>query len=100
MSQSSSLETTPAASPTPLPPIKRSDILSRLVRLCLKEFREILRDRRTIITLVAMPILVYPLLSLVFSRFVLTTLVTAQQETLTIGFRTEDEQAAFPIAHQ
>ncbi|MCA9104701.1 MAG: CPBP family intramembrane metalloprotease [Planctomycetales bacterium] len=95
MSQSSSLETTPAASPTPLPPIKRSDILSRLVRLCLKEFREILRDRRTIITLVAMPILVYPLLSLVFSRFVLTTLVTAQQETLTIGFRTEDEQAAF-----
>ncbi len=47
---------------------------ARLARLCLKELREVLRDRRTIVTLVLMPILVYPLLALVFHRFLLTSL--------------------------
>nr|MCU0872044.1 hypothetical protein [Pirellulaceae bacterium] len=42
--------------------------LGRLARLCLKELREILRDRRTIVTLLLMPLLVYPLLSLGFQR--------------------------------
>ena len=40
----------------------------RLVRFCLKELREILRDRRTIVTLVLMPLLVYPLLSILFNK--------------------------------
>lgn len=42
----------------------------RLGRLCLKELRESLRDRRTIITLVLMPILVYPLLSMAMQRLI------------------------------
>jgi len=46
----------------------------RLARLCLKELREILRDRRTIVTLVLMPLLVYPLLTMAFQRFLLTSL--------------------------
>jgi sodium transport system permease protein len=46
----------------------------RLARLCLKEWRETLRDRRTIVTLVLMPLLVYPLLSIIFQRFLLTSL--------------------------
>lgn len=46
--------------------------LGRLSRLTLKELREILRDRRTIVTLVLMPLLVYPLLGVVFQKFVLT----------------------------
>ena len=41
----------------------------RLGRLALKELRETLRDRRTVITLILMPILVYPILSLVFRTF-------------------------------
>jgi ABC-2 type transport system permease protein/sodium transport system permease protein len=40
----------------------------RFWRLCLKELRESLRDRRTIVTLVLMPILVYPLLSMALQR--------------------------------
>jgi ABC-2 type transport system permease protein/sodium transport system permease protein len=40
----------------------------RLGRLCLKELRESLRDRRTLITLILMPILVYPLLSMAMQR--------------------------------
>ena len=39
----------------------------------LKELREILRDRRTIITLVVMPLLIYPLLAVVFQRFLVTS---------------------------
>jgi len=50
------------------------DTLARLIRLALKELRETLRDRRTIITLVVMPLLVYPLISLVFQRFLLSGL--------------------------
>ena len=46
----------------------------RLWRLVLKELREILRDRRTIITLVVMPLLIYPLLAVVFQRFLLTSI--------------------------
>ena len=44
----------------------------RLRRLALKELRETLRDRRTIVTLILMPLLVYPTLSLVFKTFLLT----------------------------
>jgi sodium transport system permease protein len=43
----------------------------RLSRLCLKELRESLRDRRTIITLIMMPILVYPLLSMALQRLLI-----------------------------
>jgi ABC-2 type transport system permease protein/sodium transport system permease protein len=48
--------------------------LPRLVRLARKELREVLRDRRTIVTLVLMPLLLYPLLSIVFQRLLLDTL--------------------------
>jgi ABC-2 type transport system permease protein/sodium transport system permease protein len=40
--------------------------------MALKELRETLRDRRTIATLVLMPLLVYPLLSLAFRQFLLS----------------------------
>lgn len=49
--------------------------LGRLSRLCLKELREILRDRRTMFTLLLMPLLVYPLLALVFQKFLLASLM-------------------------
>ncbi|QEG42665.1 ABC transporter permease subunit/CPBP intramembrane protease [Roseimaritima ulvae] len=51
----------------------------RLLRLCHKELRETLRDRRTIVTLVLMPLLIYPLLSMTLNRF----LVTAKAENTT-----------------
>lgn len=51
---------------------------ARLIRLCLKELRESLRDRRTIVTLVLMPLLVYPLLSLVLNRALLTNMTASQ----------------------
>lgn len=47
----------------------------RIKRLALKELRETLRDRRTIITLIAMPLLVYPILSLIFRTFLFSTLM-------------------------
>ena len=61
--------------PGELPPWRSwRPALGRLARLCLKELREILRDRRTIVTLLLMPLLVYPLLSLAFQRMLLTSL--------------------------
>ena len=45
------------------------DSLGRLWRLTRKELSEVLRDRRTIVTLVAMPLLLYPLLSVAFLQF-------------------------------
>lgn len=82
---------------TPLPPIRRSDILNRLIGLCLKEFREILRDRRTIITLLAMPILVYPLLSLVFSRFLLSSMTDQPSTQYLMGIKDEVELEEFHV---
>ncbi len=48
---------------------------ARLLRLCRKELRETLRDRRTILTLVMMPLLLYPLLSMTLQRFLLSAQV-------------------------
>ena len=59
------------------------------MRLCLKELRESLRDRRTIVTLILMPLLVYPLLSLVLNRVLLTGIDQRQGSQLTFGFASE-----------
>ncbi|WP_047815510.1 ABC transporter permease subunit/CPBP intramembrane protease [Rhodopirellula islandica] len=55
---------------------------SRLGRLTLKELRETLRDRRTMLTLVMMPLLVYPLLSMALNRFLLSSGMPAEQAFL------------------
>jgi ABC-2 type transport system permease protein/sodium transport system permease protein len=67
----------------------RKQIAGRLWRLVLKELREIFRDRRTIITLVVMPVLIYPLLALVFQRFLLTSLTSQEESVYSLGIETE-----------
>lgn len=54
------------AAPPPSP-------LARVGRLARKELSEILRDRRTIVTLVAMPLLLYPVMSIAFQQFFLAS---------------------------
>src|SRR5262245_8218343 len=63
--------------------------MGRLRRLMLKELRETLRDRRTIITLVVMPTLIYPLLALAFQRFLLTSVSVTQDVQYVIGVAPE-----------
>jgi sodium transport system permease protein len=70
--------------------VRRPMSFGRLARLCLKEWRETLRDRRTIVTLVLMPLLVYPLLSIIFQRFLLTSLTRPETPAYLIGLETED----------
>ncbi|MEM9645860.1 MAG: ABC transporter permease subunit/CPBP intramembrane protease [Planctomycetota bacterium] len=64
--------------------------IARLFRLCRKELRETLRDRRTIITLLFMPLLVYPLLSMALNRFLLSA-GTPGESGYKIGVSTEAE---------
>lgn len=59
--------------------------LARQWRLTRKELAETLRDRRTIVTLVLMPILVYPLLAFVFRQFMATSLSPARQLMVVVG---------------
>src|SRR3954453_2286912 len=66
-------------------PHPHRQLLGRLQRLVRKELREILRDRRTIVTLVVMPILIYPLLAVVFQRFLFTSLPANEEVTYVIG---------------
>lgn len=64
----------------------------RIQRLALKELRETLRDRRTIVTLVLMPIIVYPMLSLAFQKFLLTGAAgTSQLAAFRIGVESEED---------
>jgi sodium transport system permease protein len=65
----------------------------RLGRLCLKELRESLRDRRTIITLFLMPILVYPLLSMAMQRLIVGS-IRGDSENMEFLVGVSDEQAA------
>jgi len=75
--------------------------LSRIWRLATKELRETLRDRRTIVTLVMMPLLVYPILSLVFQNFLISSLGNQQldgEPAFNIAFTTnltEEESKSF-----
>jgi sodium transport system permease protein len=62
-------ESTPASDERPPPPTTHHSPLGRVLRLTRKELSEVLRDRRTIVTLVAMPLLLYPLLSVAFLQF-------------------------------
>lgn len=55
--------------PPALPQPPRASLVLRLMRLARKELRESLRDRRTIATLVLMPLIVYPLLGMVIQKF-------------------------------
>lgn len=65
---------------------------NRLVRLCQKELRETLRDRRTIVTLLLMPLLVYPLLSMALNRFLVSASSgTTEEMPYTIGVATDAE---------
>lgn len=69
---------------------------ARLQRLALKELRETLRDRRTIITLVLMPLLVYPILSLVFRTVLVSTLedsIGGKPEVLNIVLQSNQSDA-------
>ncbi len=66
---------------------------SRLFRLARKELTEILRDRRTIVTLVVMPLLLYPLLTIGFGQFVLGGKVSEGPAEYRLGFASAaDEQ--------
>jgi ABC-2 type transport system permease protein/sodium transport system permease protein len=46
--------------------------LGRLLRLTRKELSECLRDRRTVLTLVLMPVLLYPVLAIAFRQMILS----------------------------
>jgi sodium transport system permease protein len=72
----------------------RTDSLYRLARLTLKELRETLRDRRTIVTLVLMPLLVYPLLSMAFKQFLVAGVGATKPIEWRIGAQSEVELQA------
>jgi sodium transport system permease protein len=65
--------------------------LGRILRLCRKELLETLRDRRTIITLILMPLLVYPLLSMTLNRFLLSSGGSVESPAFRLGVATDRE---------
>lgn len=68
----------------------------RFVRLARKELVEILRDRRTVLTLLLMPLLLYPLLSVAFRQFLISGVVGSESYKYRVGFQSEEEaRAAF-----
>jgi ABC-2 type transport system permease protein/sodium transport system permease protein len=67
--------------------------LGRLYRLARKELTEILRDRRTVLTLVIMPLLLYPLLTIGFGQFVFSK-ATEEAPVYRLGFVSEREERA------
>src|SRR5438552_6161724 len=70
--------------------------LYRLGRLVRKELVEIIRDRRTIITLVLMPLLLYPLLSVALQQFFLASSIDPGRGLVyRLGFATKQEYLAF-----
>jgi ABC-2 type transport system permease protein/sodium transport system permease protein len=65
--------------------------LGRFARLARKELTEILRDRRTVLTLLLMPLLLYPLLSIAFSQFLISGAISAEAPKYRVGFLSDDE---------
>lgn len=69
--------------------------VGRWLRLAHKELRETLRDRRTIITLLLMPILVYPLLSIGFRHFLLGSINGGSEYVWIVGVDSPETESAF-----
>ena len=69
--------------------------IERLLRMYRKELRETLRDRRTIITLLVMPLLLYPILSMALNRFLLSVNVAETGYTVCLETPEELERLAF-----
>lgn len=70
----------------------------RFLRLARKELRETLRDRRTILTLVLMPLFVYPLLGVTFQKFFISQLAqheSREQTGYLIAFESPADEAWF-----
>ena len=67
--------------------------VSRLARLAAKELLEIMRDRRTIFTLVLMPLLVYPLLGTIVQKFMLNSFTNLQKIEYFIAVESDLELA-------
>ena len=77
-----------------VPPIEQSP--RRWLRLARKELREILRDRRTLLTLVLMPLLLYPLLGFGFSYLHGAKAQPENTATLyRLGFETKEDHEQF-----
>lgn len=72
-----------------------NDRLRRLGRLTLKELREILRDRRTIVTLVLMPLFMYPVMSIAFQQFFVSQLTSREAPRYELAFRNAEEGRYF-----
>ncbi len=69
---------------------------SRLRRLIRKELNEILRDRRTILTLVFMPLLLYPLMMISFRQFFSISNPKLQgPDVAVLGFQSEQDYQDF-----
>ncbi|MEO2014492.1 MAG: ABC transporter permease subunit/CPBP intramembrane protease [Fuerstiella sp.] len=68
---------------------------SRTWRLATKELREILRDRRTVITLVLMPLLVYPLLGVILRKGLLNNLSVLQKVEVRVCLESEEASRGF-----
>lgn len=65
--------------------------LPRLSRLIRKELAEVLRDRRTILTLILMPVLLYPLLTIGFQQYLVGQRLGSGYLRYQIGFRNRSE---------
>ncbi|MCH7685096.1 MAG: hypothetical protein IH899_00185 [Planctomycetes bacterium] len=90
---------TGSVEPEPVPGLQRGTATSqrmnmgRYLRLTLKELRETLRDRRTIITLVLMPLLIYPLLSVAFQKFLLTHLSASSETVFLFAVESKEDES-------
>jgi ABC-2 type transport system permease protein/sodium transport system permease protein len=67
---------------------------ARQGRLIRKELRESLRDRRTILTLVLMPLLLYPLLAMAFQQLILSNKADKEPTSYRVGFVSNGEARA------
>ncbi len=60
-----------------------------------KELKDTLRDRRTLVSMVAIPLLLFPLLIGISSKILLSQIHKAQEKTLTIGLLDQGNAAEF-----
>ncbi len=68
-------------------------MLKNTITIFKKELLDTLRDRRTIITMVLVPILVFPLIFIASTRLQMSVMEREQERLMTIGFVSHDEDS-------
>ena len=75
----------------------KDSYMKKIGILVKKEIMEILRDKKTLIIMVVVPVLLYPLIIIAMTVGMSMMMQAQEEKTYTIGYRSQDQEYVLPL---